>query len=138
MGGGLLQSIFPISVLPVFKGGILVQVASSASGFEASMFAEYCAQVSQLQKQCVAHHQLRIFLLLLCCFETNLLLSTGCHNFFALCFLRIGSKVQLFFLFKLTLFFGRSHFQLLKLGWRVLACDPSFSLQPIARVAPDT
>ena len=52
--------------------------------------------------------------------------------------LRIGSKVQLFFLFKLTFVFDRSHIQLLKLGWRVVASDPSFSLQPIARVAPDT
>jgi hypothetical protein len=50
--------------------------------------------------------------------------------------LRIGSKVQLFRLFKLTIFFDRSHFQLLKLGWRVVASDPSFSLQPIAGVAP--
>ena len=111
-------------------------------GFDLSlqmaMFVEYCARVSQLQKQCVAHHKLRIFLLLPCCFEKILLLSTGCHIFFTLCFLRIGSKVQLFFLFKLTLFFGRSHFQLLKLGWRLVASDPSFSLQPIARVAPDT
>jgi hypothetical protein len=50
--------------------------------------------------------------------------------------LRIGSKVQLFFLFKLTFVFDRSHIQLLKLGWRVVASDPSFSPQAIARIAP--